>query len=251
MIDIKAAINDNDTRLSIVETVAGISSNYSGYGTPFSADGAPKNVVLLRQVSGDGSGIYFLRSRYANSVEQVSIQGVMTTRPFIANYVAVTFDTNGALTSASNYLEAPLTSNYVNYVVEQSIYDVSTAAKTITDDTRHDVWTSSGSDAVRTMNIAVSINGVPSQTEHYADVRTLLGPGTVDSMSFDDLLGFHRQSTSSLTYRIRAKGIGDVMWMRHGSPLTKIIYYRVDGATGGSLAGTPFDTGQVFDGVFF
>ena len=55
--------------------------------------------------------------------------------------------------------------------------------------------------------------------------------------------------------RIRASGIGEIFRSlkdENGDYIERsIIYYRVDGDTGGSLAGTPFDEGQPLDGVFF
>ena len=250
--NIKSAVNQNDTRVNILESLtAGTNPDYSGYGVPFAADGATKNVVVLKRTNNDGSGSYSVRSRYANSVEQISIGGVMTTRPFIANYVFATFDTNEELTSLSNYIEAPLTTAYEDYVVEQSTYDVNTGAKTITDDTRSDLWVGTSVGAIQTGEVIVKVNGVQTGLDQYHDVRTLLGSGAIDSMSFSDLMGFQRLYNSSLSYRVRAKGIGDVLRLDDGSRVQKIIYYNGSGGTGGSLAGTPFDTGQLFDGVFF
>ena len=251
MNNIKSAVNDNNARLSVVESASGISTDFSGYGTPFSADGAPKNVVVLRRLDSDGSGSYHVRSRYANSIEQVSVEGVMKTRPFIANYAYIAFDSNGDLTNANNWIEAPLTANYLDYVVEESTYDVSNAAKTVVGDTRRDVWVGSSTGPIQTGNVTVYTSGIATSLEQYHDVRTKLGSGNIDSLAFADLMGFHRHYNTTNSYRVRAKGIGDVMHMFNGSTVRKIIYYQVDGVTGGSLAGTPFDSGEVFHGVFF
>ena len=55
-------------------------------------------------------------------------------------------------------------------------------------------------------------------------------------------------------FSIRAKGIGRVFrsfGAGGGSRPESAIYYRVDSVTQGSLAGTPFDSGQALDGLFF
>jgi hypothetical protein len=81
--------------------------NLGGYSMSFSADGAPKNVVVATEVTPFGETYYQIRSRYATSTEQISINGVLTQRPYIANYAFVTTDSNsGAVLSVSNYIEA-------------------------------------------------------------------------------------------------------------------------------------------------
>ena len=87
--------------------------------------------------------------------------------------------------------------------------------------------------------------------DHFNDVRTIFVSGTMFSMCFFDLMGYQRLYNSSLQYRVRAKGIGDVLRLNDGSRVQKIIYYNGSSGTGGSLAGTPFDVGQLFNGVFF
>lgn len=124
---VAAEINENfvdlDTRVNALEGASN-GLDFSGYSVPFSADGAPKNVVVLASDAGSGFTNYSVRSRYENSVEQVSVDGVPTVRPFIANYASTQTDNSGNLTFVSNYLESPDTSDYVNYNAEESTYDV-------------------------------------------------------------------------------------------------------------------------------
>ena len=225
--------------------------NFSGYGMPFSADGAPKNVIVRKTVNDDGSGFYTIRSRYANSTEQIEVQGVLTMRPFIANYVFAPFDSNGDLTSLSNYIEAPNTAAYIDFVVEESTYDLVSAAKSVFDSARRDVWNCDGGGAFDACEIPVFINGVESGLDQSHSVYRLLGQISIGSMTFPDVLGIDRVYNSSRSYRIRAKGIGEIFRMQDGGRVQKVIYYRAGGMSGGSLAGTPFDSGQLFDGIFF
>jgi hypothetical protein len=69
-------------------------------------------------------------------------------------------------------------------------------------------------------------------------------------MTFNDLR-LESYTGPNSTFRIRAKGVGMVFSESSDGTDDLIIYYRADGVTGGSLAGTPFDTGQLLDGLFF
>jgi hypothetical protein len=52
--------------------------------------------------------------------------------------------------------------------------------------------------------------------------------------------------------RVRAQGIGEILRVNHdGNWERGVIFYRANGVTGGSLAGTPFAPGQPLDGIFF
>ncbi len=79
---------------------------------------------------------------------------------------------------------------------------------------------------------------------------------TINGMTFSDLAyRVDIRMPSSDRFRIIAKGIGIIYQKNDGSDSRinkhEIIYYRVDGTTGGSLTGTPFATGGDAVGVFF
>lgn len=240
------AIIGLDQRVTALENA---NPNFGGYGLPFSADGAPKNVIVSSQVLPGGEVSYSVRSRYATSTEQISIDGVPTQRPFIANYASVLTDSLGNFISAGNYIEAPDTEDYINFNVEESTYD-SAANKTVVADTVRELWPCSAAGGVLTCLVAVTENSTGNITDHYtwSYARTLLDSVTVNGMTFNDVRV--EQMLSSNFSRVRAKGIGEVLRMTNNGD-RGVIYYRVNGATGGSLAGTPFDAGQPFDGVFF
>ena len=248
-------IADNASRIVAVEAATGIPSTIdftTGYGMPFSADGSAKNVSISRRLNPDGTTTYSIRSRYANSSEQISVQGVLTTRPFIANYGSVTVDSGGSITSISNYIEAPLTSDYEDYVVEQSSFDTTTLAKTITADTGSELWncgTTVG--AIQVCNVDVKVND--SSTREFETVRVmeLLGAGEVDGLAFTDMRGSQRTYDGSSWYEVRAKDIGRVLRLNRDRSPDKVIFYRVGGSTDGSLAGTPFDTGQLLENFLY
>jgi len=76
----------------------------------------------------------------------------------------------------------------------------------------------------------------------------LLGPGSINSIQLSNLREEHRTGGQ---LRIRAKGIGEVFWIYSSGAVRQVVYYRVNGATGGSLIYTAFAPGAVLDGIFF
>ena len=250
--EVNTNFSDLDTRATTLPSTATVFPDFSGYFLPFSADGAPKNVVVLKGDLGGGNTAYRVRSRYANSSEQVSIDGVLTIRPFIAHYVFVQTDSGNNITSISDSLETPDTANYVNTNVEQSTYNITTAAKTVTDDTFRELWdlcNSHGSVFICTVRRVLSVDGSFQLLYNWSRLQTTVGPFTVNGMTFPDV---RIESYMDGFSRIRAKGIGEVLRDNRGSGRDDLlIYYQVDGASGGSLVGTPFDSGQLLDGLFF
>ena len=76
---IASEVNENFN--SIDQRVSSFEPDFSGFSTPFAADGATKNVVVSQQDNDDGSKSYYVRSAYENSSDLVSIDGVPTVRP--------------------------------------------------------------------------------------------------------------------------------------------------------------------------
>ena len=227
-------------------------TDFSGYGTPFAADGAAKNVVLLAQNLGGGATRYYVRSAYANSTETISVNGGAQVVPFIFNYAVANTDSGGNLTSITNYIEAPDTAAYQNFFVEQSTYDPVSIVKTVTADTLRESWLCGGSGSnVRSCvsSVTLSASGDFANSYSFTSARALAdGPFTVNGMTFDDVR--MREIVNRGIFRVEAKGIGEVLRVVSGN-VRRLVYYRVNGSTGGSLAGTPFEAGQPLDGVFF
>jgi hypothetical protein len=226
--------------------------DFSGYGTPFSAIGAPVNVVVFRIDNGDGSFNYSIRSRYENDSDVISVQGSPITPLLIANYGSVFVDGNGDITNIDQYIEAPQTQNYLDFTVEEKSLDPANPASTpsLVSDNIREVWTCSGGGAIDTCAVDTRVGSVSDSSDTPIYVYEPLGPGTINGMSFPDLRGENGTYSSGLRYRVRAKGIGTVLTLSSGRP-SVAIYYRVNGATGGSLAGTPFEAGQPMDGIWF
>ena len=251
---IAAEVNENFD--SIDQRVVPFEPDLSGFGVSFSTDGNIKNVVVLKRVDdADGSIHYSIRSRYANSSAQISIDGVPTVRPFIANYAGVGTDSGGIISYISNYIDAPDTANYVVYNIEESEYDIGTLTKTVTADDIYSSDTCAGS-IVLICYSEVRFNADDSLDYRYdwSWNRGLAGQISINGLTFNEIRTEARVGTSR-EFRIRAKGIGEILRRRRnfdGSITTSsVIYYYANGNTGGSLAGTPFDTGQPLDGLFF
>ena len=242
-------LDDHENRLADLEF---FHPNFGGYSMAFAADGAPKNVVVSSQTDENGWTEYFVRSRYATSVEQISINGVLTQRPFIANYAYAQTNDLGTLVRVTNYIEAPDTDNYVVFNVETSEYDLGTQSKIVTDDTLREDWNlcTYGITTICIPEVSLSLNGEHVRRYSWSSIRSLSGPITVNGMTFDDVR--LEQNISSDNARVRAQGIGEILRVANdGSWQRRVIFYRANGVTGGSLAGTPFDAGQPLDGLFF
>lgn len=239
----------HEQRLNRLE---GQSPNFGGYGLPFSTDGELKNVIVASLETEFGETLYYIRSRYATSTEEISIDGVLTQRPFIANYGFVNTDDQGNIQFVSNYIEAPDTEDYINFNIESSTYDPVTLQKNVDPDgdTLRESWPCSGREVLICL-ITQTENATGQITDNYtwSYARAVgTGPLTVNDMTFPDIRVEVRFENPA--QRVRARGIGEVLRMTQNGD-RKAIYYRVDGQTGGSLAGTPFDAGQPLDGLFF
>ncbi len=251
-------VNENftnlDTRVTSVESLLGAEASYLGYSLPFSALGAPKNVVVLAQDNGSGGIAYAVRSRYANNTQQVSVGGTLAIPPYIANYVIVDTDAGGNVVSISNSLETPENLDYLDFNVESSVYNADGTGKTVTDDSQHRSFNCTGGSVhICVITTTSSADGSYRDTWVRSRARRLLDSFTIgqNSWFFDDVR-VDSWISSTGVYRIYAKGIGEVF--RDASVTSGeryAIYYRVNGATKGSLAGTPFAAGQSLEGRFF
>ena len=250
-------------RIDAIED-GGTGPDLSGYGVPFSAEGTLKNVVVLSQDLGNGNTLYKIRSRYANSTEEISINSSPIIKPFIANNVRVETDGSGDIISLDNNIDAPDTANYENYNVESSTYDVGQflmdplpdpLMKTVIHDTNREVFTCSGSTVQLCTSYAIDVTtDFFSYIYTWNSIMALGGPYTFNDMTFDDVR-MESYTAPSGKSRIRAKGIGMIFEENNngndhdGQQI--IIYYQANGSSVGKLEGTPFDTGQPLYGLFF
>ena len=244
-------VESNETRITVLEQ--GIPAvDLTGYGLPFSELGNPINVVVLKRDNGNGTFSYSVRTRYANDTDQISVQGSLITPPWIANSGSVDVDSGGTIISIKQYIEAPMTSNYLDYTVEDKNLDPANPANTLSlnSDNIREIWSCSGDGAVSTCSVESRIDDVYNTSFTPVNVYTPLGAGTINGMPFANLRGSNSSYVRFPQYRVRAKGIGTVIDIGLGRPLIA-IYYRVNGATGGSLIGTPFEPGQPMDGIWF
>ena len=119
-------------------------------------------------------------------------------------------------------------------------------------DTIREDWSlcSGGARAICVVEASLSLTGEPERTYSWSSFRSLSGPLTVNGMTFSNVR-LEEYGARNFT-RVRAQGIGEVMRTSpDGGNTRRAIYYQANGATGGSLAGTPFDVGQPLQGLFF
>jgi hypothetical protein len=99
-------------------------------------------------------------------------------------------------------------------------------------------------------DVMLSSTGDHVRTYSWSSIRGLAGPLNLNGMSFDSVR-LEQNITSSYS-RARAFGIGEVFRAaNNGAWERRAIFYRANGVTGGSLAGTPFAPGGPLDGLFF
>ena len=259
MNNIKSAVNDNNTRLTTNETTItsleapkAITDFFDGYWAGFSAIGSPKNVVVTEKLNQDGSKSYQVRSAYENSSETVSVNGAPVVAPFIGLYLNVFVDSNVEVTYIGGETEAPATASYSDLTIEEFTYDNAGITKTVQDDTRRQVIEELGGGSLGHRKVTETSNGTQTDAYHSVRAYTHLGAGTLNGIQYSDLRGASRMWSQGHSYRVSAKGIGQVFDISCDDCRAKVaIYYRTNGTTGGSLAGTPFASGAALDGIFF
>jgi hypothetical protein len=228
--------------------------NFSGYSPGFSADGDTKNAVVLSQDLGGGNTRYQVISYYENSTETIQIDGFQVVRPYMVNSVDVNTDSTGTLVSLCNYIEAPDTIDFINYNLEESYYDLSglpEITKIVFSDNLRESWVCGGG-AAQICEGTDTLNSTGAIQFSYfgSRIQALRDSITVNGMTFNDVKLRTRVGSNNHRTRVYAKGIGKIKEVRDFGT-RQIIYYYANGATEGSLSGTPFDSGQPLEGVFF
>lgn len=253
-------IGNVDTRVAALETTAttqASDNDFNGYYLPFAAAGEAKNVIVLRRTNSDGTVTYQARVRHSSG-QTISVNGTPTARTHIASYVWAPASSIGSTvaTDASDYIESPETTNYVDFLVEDSHIDLNNGnLKTVNTNGDVERWidqSSSGTNGLRSVGpIRVEINDVFNRYTHYSSQYIgKLPTSTIEGITYNDVAV--QQRLGGGHSRLRAKGIGTIFQIQNGQPTRAAVYYRVNGQTGGSLSGTPFEPGVGnLDGLFF
>ncbi len=252
-------VNENfdslDNRVSGVEDQT-VGINIEDYITPFSAEDDPKNVVVLRATYEDGSKRYWVRSFYANSSETVSICGTQTVKPYVANYPIIYTDAAGNVEGIYGYLESSDNESASGINIEESTYDSDGSNKQIVSDDLFQASSCSGQSLRVCVVTVTTCNEAGNYVQTYSTVkgRKTLPSFVLGSNGWDlghVMIDAVLRDSFSWVLRIRAKDIGQIFGRHANGTERSVIYYRVNGSTRGSLAGTPFDAGQPLDGLFF
>jgi len=238
--EVNENFDDLDTRLTGVEDSLN-RFDFSGYWVGFPAQGQPSNVVLLGRYNGDGTIFgYYIRSTSNGSGDEIIVNGVSTARQYIAHYSFIGVDSDGTtINQINDYIESPDTEEYLTYLLEDSEFDPVSLVKTILPDGDTLRGTEScGNSVVQicVIQYTLSANGAFHSVSDYSRGRVLatninIGGGWP---VFPDVR--LEKSFGSGQLRIRAKGIGTI-YQRYDSGYDRLLYYRNDGVTGGSLAG--------------
>ena len=258
--EVNANFTDLDTRVTTLETTIPVFPDFSGFNMPFSADGAPKNVVVIEKNLFGGGMEYAVFTRFANSTEQVSIDGVLTIRPFFSSEAFIETDSGNNLIAIESEIETPDTLSFANFNIEESEYDTATLVKTVTADSVRTIASSIsnlGSTVTWHETLVLSIDGSFVENFIWSAIQTTSGAFTVNGMTFPEIMiqvENYREFGSTVSENVVfAKGVGPIAAAQSNDFENNhlVIYYRIGGVANGSLVGTPFDTGQPLDGLFF
>lgn len=237
----------------------------SGYSTlpPYSAAGAPKNLVILKNTASDGRIRYYLRIAFEDSsgnkywhFPYVRTGTDGTTAEYWDNTVYEISDTSSLSWTYTDYATesgAPTgtTPSVVSSQIEELDVIIGKAyvGKTRVGILRGKQVLSSSSDFGKTSYQFYSRSYISGSSTNNSNLQSI----TINSMTFNDV--YYRldvDSNGTQRMRIGARNIG-MIYENSGSGFDhkEIIYYRVDGTSGGSLSGTPFESGGFAYGYFF
>jgi hypothetical protein len=276
--DLETRATDLDTRVGTVEATVLNKPNFSGYGAGPSVIGSPKNTVVLEEkypelvwdsglddyvFSGKYYRYYLIRSYYETDSETININGTPTARTHIWQSVWVDTDQDGNINYINRYRESPddlaayTNGNTYTVKADETSFDPTSLVPTIDPDDYTETFTcgDDGVGAIYVCNGMQRLNSDNSFYGHYSWARiqsVVSGPYTINGMTFNDVR-FESYSSSD-RFRIRAKGIGMIFQSAgdDDDEPYQVIYYHVEGQSGGSLVGTPFEPGVgVLDGLFF
>lgn len=233
---------------------------FSGtYTLPFSSSGAlaDRNVLILKYE--ESSNIdYRLRIRFNNSEGfTISTNGTPTVYDYIGMYIYVHVDSGGNITSITSYihgLDEPYGGPSWTAFTETSSYNPSDLSQTITNDTEkyYRRYLSSYRQSLPLHFIETTMLSADDSVlggSSNALLSSLLGESIeLNGMTFSDV----RVDTyyKSDSFNLQAKDIGRILASSSSATYT-IIYYRVNGTSGGNLTGTPFASGGDLEGLFF
>ena len=260
--DLDGRVISNDARISVIESTTPTSVDFSNFFPAFSTIGSPRNAQVLVRPDGFGGNVYRVRGGYENNSDQININGVPTVRTNIWYQVFVNTDSGGIITSINRYRESPddinaySNSNTYTVKVDNTTFDPITLVPTIDPNDYTETMTC-GEDGVPAILVCHAIDRLNSDNSFFGQYdwarnqSVVTGPYTINGLTFTDVR--FESYTSSNRFRIRAKGIGMIFEHRDSiSDPEQIIFYRVNGQTGGSLVSTPFEPGVGFlDGQFF
>ena len=108
-----------------------------------------------------------------------------------------------------------------------------------------------GTNGLLVRQTRIETNGIFQSDANYSSQYLGKLPSiTIGDLTYSDVV-VEKRLDSSFS-RFRARGIGEISRVRIGQQPLSAIYYRVNGQTGGSLFGTPFQPGVGnLDGLFF
>ncbi len=255
-------IDDLDNRVTSLENSGGNTNpppiNYSSFVMPFSTSGQPRNFVVLRRDNDNGTTTYSIRLRYENGAnETLTINGTDRAFSYFAAYGSVTVDQGGNIISVSKGIDGTDDTSYTIYAHSSTTYDPTTLTPIVDPNPRtfETIDNFTGEGALRNVIQTTTTHDETGSTTRTAIVSRIYTIGTgyeANGINFGQT-PFRVEHRSRGSSRIRIQGIGTVETFGSGTFSTtpnRVVYYSVNGQTGGSLAGTPYQIGSPIYNLF-
>ena len=236
------------------------SNPFDNFRDPFSPQDAPRNVLVLRQDYNDGRTTYRIRMRYFNSnSETVQINGLDTVFSYLAVYGNIGYDATGGLLFVNKLVDGMDDPLYERYSTNRVFFNIGDLSQPPFPDERScsTIDTYSANDSVRTIvrQMLNYDNGFETQDDRLLVRLHSLSSGyhgaEMNGIFFAEDVAVKHEQRPEGGSRIRIRDVGTVEIFFDGNPSAKLVYYDVDGRTGGSLNGTLIDVGTEVYNLFF
>jgi hypothetical protein len=237
------------------------------YDLPFSTSGAlsNRNVLVLKYLNpSDNSIQYRCYTNFYNSEGfTISTNAVPSVYDYISMYIDVNVDSGGNITSITKIafgMDTPFGSSYTMFleVLAYNPNDLSQIIYSADTDKYYVKKLNTPRQSVPHLRFTkhmLSADDTVQRVYPSAYLYSFLGESIeLNGMSFSDVVMRVELGNSDYNYNFNlyAKDIGLIQSYNSGTDTSKeIIYYRVNGTSGGNLIGTPFASGGDLAGLFF
>ena len=190
----------------------------------------------------------------------MQINGIDTYFLYLAAYVNIGYNGNGDLLFVSKLVDGMDDPSYERYSSNRVWYNITDLNQPPNPETQSSstIDTYSPNDSVRTIvrqMLTYDYYGSETQDDRLLvrlhSLSTGYNGAKVNGVFFAEDVAVKHEHRPEGGSRIRIRDVGTVELFFNENPSAKLVYYYVDGRTGGSLSGTPFDGDTEIKNLFF